>query len=289
MRAVIDIGTNSVRSIWRHPTNGRIMEDIRYTRLGGGISADGIITEEAISRTLTGVQSLLEKMPIPYRSVCCLTATSALREARNRMTVKERIEKTVQLPLFILSTQTEATLGFRGAMQHIETPHDPMVLDIGGGSTEITWFDTELVSASVAVGAVRFQDRPEAYSPLSDYLNPLFVHRPKHRISLVGTGGTITTLAAMHLEMTTYCAEQLHQTTLFYRDLDDLQTALSGLTVDERRALPGLPSSRADIIISGLAILLTVMKGLHCDRIMVSATDMLHALLQLENCPPGLM
>lgn len=287
MLAVIDVGTNSVRAIWRDVDDGRIVEDIRYTRLGEAASASGYIQDEALLRTIAGIRSLLAGIPVLNHSNFCLTATSAVREACNRSAVVAEIEAACGFPLVVLSAETEAQLGFLGAVHTCPTAHPPMVLDIGGGSTELTWQSAVFHAASVPIGAVRLHDMPKRYSPLADYLAPLLSRVPSEPFSLVGTGGTITTLAAMSLQMETYDAARIHGTVLTAEALSTTCDVLSRMTTDARRTLPGLPHARADIIDNGLDILLTVLAGLKCDSIVVSATDMLHALLQLGACPPG--
>lgn len=283
--AVIDIGTNSVRALWRNADQS-LREDIRYTRLGEGASRSGILSDRARQRTIEGILSLWEEIPQASRGSFCMTATSAIREARNGQEVAERIEEAVGSKLYILSADDEAYYSFLGATGALGK--DKVVLDIGGGSTELTWQEEELQTHSLPIGAVRLAEHPLDEDSLDQALQPLFVGFPSKKRTLIGTGGTITTLSAVWQELEIYRADKINGSVLYYEELLALQERLSAMSTEERKVLPGMVASRADIILPGLAILLAVLRNTHQERVRVSTIDLLYALLEQETYPNSL-
>lgn len=283
MRAVVDIGTNSVRLAWQRSIDAPMLEDLRYTRLGADM-IEGRLAAASLERTLVGIKELLALLPAALQSQVLITATSAIREAINRSEAITTIEAALGLPLKILSTDEEAQFGFWGALRGTDpsTHATAAVLDIGGGSTELTFGGSMLQSVSVAVGAVRLHERRVQYEPLTTTLAPLTGGHTSWSGTLIGTGGTITSVGAIDVAMATYDAAALHGHPLNLEAISAWQERLALMTVAQRKLVPGLPPARADIILEGMDILCTVMQQLEVTTITVSTSDMLHALLETQ-------
>jgi len=159
-------------------------------------------------------------------------------------------------------------------------PHQ-VVIDIGGGSTEIIYSDKdEIVSTSIKAGAVRctedtwtegqikkaFQSVIERISSLSERM-------------LIGVGGTITSLASIAQELTTYDYRLIQGFKLKFAKVKSIRNRLAQLPLAKRRQIPGLQPSRADIIVAGTDILLTLMSGLEEEQILVSERDLLDGII----------
>jgi exopolyphosphatase/guanosine-5'-triphosphate,3'-diphosphate pyrophosphatase len=158
------------------------------------------------------------------------------------------------------------------------------VLDIGGGSTELCWMESnELCSVSVNMGAVRLTltglPPAEVYAAFSPHLNRVL---QAGVANLVGVGGTVTTLAAIKQELVVYDPKQVHGFCLSSRDVAVILKKLAGMELAERRNVAGLQPERADIIVAGVNIVMVVMEGLGIDRLVVSECDLLHGLVKEE-------
>ncbi|WP_258360684.1 hypothetical protein [Moorella sulfitireducens (nom. illeg.)] len=282
--AALDIGSNSVRLLVGR-VQGNFVQPLRSalrsTRLLAG-AGNGWLQEEAVRRTVEAVAELAaiarEYRP---RDVVCI-ATSAAREARNPGLLRSGVRERAGLDLCIIDGQTEARLAYRGALAGLKEPAgNPLVIDIGGGSTEFSWQDEgRLQLASVKAGAVRATETAMSGAAMENMLAPVVARVRKARPGqVIGTGGTITTLAALELELEHYRPELVHGMFLTLEQVKKWCRRLEEMSLAERRELPGLQPERADIIVAGVTILVIILTGLAAGGLLVSEADLLWGLL----------
>lgn len=278
---LIDIGSNSVRMAWLE--EGRVLpqERLRYSRFAEQATATGMLSEVAVDRTIEAIVSLLEEAVENDVEICRISATSALREAKNRDEMKTRMEEKLACEITVLAGTEEAQFSYEGAVQGLNvTDRVPIVLDVGGGSTELCWGVYPGESMSVPVGAVRLKESAAKIGVLAEALAPLTVAAPKgSAMTLVGVGGTLTTMAAIFENMTVYDPVKIHRQCYMRRDIEALNERLKAMSLEERMALPGVTKGRADILSEGLDIAVTVMQALDAQQLTVSTTDLLYGQL----------
>lgn len=280
---VIDIGTNSTRLLIADAgTDGGlsvVRTALTTTRLGEGI-ASSLLTEAAMARTARAVQAFRAAAEELGATRIVAVATSAVRDAANRAAFLRLVRETSGLDVRVLSGEEEAGFSWKGVLAGL--PVDPartVVVDIGGGSTEFSWEEKgRLLTASVPVGAVRVTLTAMADAALRDALAPVLERLRTTPRELVGVGGTVTTLAAMHQRLEVYDPSRVHGYVLALEEVEELLSLLLRATLEERRRMPGLQPERADIIPAGARILRVVMHGLATPTVRVSEFDLLHGI-----------
>lgn len=290
MRAVLDVGTNSVRLLLAHVRLGRvepILREVRVTRLGQGVDASGELRDDAMERTLHALEELMGL--IPPKTPTSILATSAVRDAKNKGEFARLVQARLGLSLEILSGLEEAELSFSGALASLEGYElfDPItVVDIGGGSTEIYsgHVGGELLGGgSAQIGAVRLLERfGGSRLPLPEEIRNILLPVVEENLTfqpktLVAVGGTAQSLAAIMQELPVYSDEKVLGYTFSLGELEDCYGRLGRLSLEERRQIPSLQPGREDVIIYGAAILLQVARLLNFAKIVVSSGDLLVA------------
>lgn len=300
--AGIDIGTNALRLLIAeiHRTEGRvkirpIREVRRITRLGEGIVHSGVLSPRAVARTFEALKEFHAVMTGVAVDAVIAVATSAVREAGNRQSLLDRLRRELGMEAEVISGEEEARRTLRGVRYGLY-PYDQniLVMDIGGGSTE--WMvvtDGEIRELkTVDTGVVKLTDRyivtdpvlredqvrmlraiEETVQPVLESLGPRSGHR------LIGTAGTATTLAALELGMTMYEASRVQNMSLSLERIEAWYRKLVGMTLEERRGLPGLERGREDLIIAGTALLMTAMRHLGFQEVVVSDYGLKEGLL----------
>lgn len=310
-RAVIDIGTNSVRLLVADVDASAekvslrpVWRGLATPRLGRGVDRTGRLAEDAIIATVEAVDDLARQAREHGAKVIDVIGTSALRDAENREAFIARTHRHTGLYVQVLSGREEAAAAFFGAVR--DTGPDPdehgsdtvYVLDVGGGSTELvmgTADGTMREAHSVDVGAVRMTELCVHSDPINaeDWgrlvaivqakLQPLLSavagQTAETPVKLLAVGGTATTLAAMQQQLRQYDRDRVHGYTLTRAQVARIIEALKAAPVAERRAWPGLHPQRADIILAGAVIVHQVMAGLSADELTVSDSDLLEGVL----------
>lgn len=288
MKAVIDIGSNSARSLWRLTEDDPGTQSIRYTRLGEDLDGSGTITEEGLARTQEAILCLLQDIPDLILESCSLYATSAFREASNGGEALEELAASIGRPITLLTEGQEAYYGYLGA-SHSFQGRSLAVLDIGGGSTELSWDYERFVSHSVPIGCLRLLHQGLDKESLKEKLLPLLDGYPLGRdVHVVVIGGTATSLAAMDKALVAYDTRKIHGTRLFMGELEHMVKDLSAMSLEDLRKVPGLAPARADIILPGADILLAMGDLLQCQTMTVSTEDILHGLIRIDTPPLNL-
>lgn len=285
MKAAIDIGTNSLRMLVGIPAGGQISVTAQYveeTRLGENIAGKKLLPA-AIRRTiqcLVDFQEILQKLSVDPPVVI---ATSAVRDAGNRDEFCELVRQKTGWQVDVLSGEREAYYSFAGALSVVPSSSDlPVVIDIGGGSTEVIFPSLQGVKGkSVNLGAVRLKETEYSNEELAILLEPAIaeIRDLKKCLSPVGVGGTVTTAAAVHYQITDYSREAIQGRVLSLGALEEMKEVLGRMNVAERSRVTGLPAKRGDIIVPGLRILITLLKMLGAGEITASDAGILDGLL----------
>ncbi len=289
----MDVGTNSVRMMVADVSNQRIskviLTDGKITRLGEGLHDTGIVGEAALSRTVELIAQFLSTAA-PFRpDLVRLIGTSAVRQASNQADVLKRVFEATGVPLEVIGGETEAIWTYHGALGNLFDLTPPyLVIDIGGGSTELIYGETlteSLRAYSVEVGVVTLTERmihsdppkkeelenarrevKRSFEGVISKLLPFLTSS----VTCVGTAGTVTTLMAFSMGMSLYDPKKIHGHGLQRSRITELVSRLSSLTLSERLKLPGIEKGREDLILSGGIILDVLMEQLNLAGLIVS-------------------
>lgn len=284
--ASIDIGTNSTRYLIAEVEGDRVTavkSGLITTRLGQGIN-QGRLLPEAMERTVLAVEAFLEEIR-PFGPVGIIAAaTSAVRDAANREEFLSLIRQRAGLDVVVLSGEAEAAASYRGVLAGLSIAEgSTLVLDVGGGSTEMIWSTPrEVRYISLPVGAVRMTEGGHTEEQIRERLAPTLAEMEKQQgkeLSLIAVGGTATTLAAMSLQLVQYQPERVHGYFLTLPEVERLLAQLLAAGPAGRRKIIGLQPERADIILAGVTIVKIVLQTLQLQGLTVSESDILHGLV----------
>ncbi len=279
-RAVIDIGTNTVKLLVAEVDNGivtPVFAAAATTRLGEGVSRTHRLSSPAIRRTIEVIGKYVEEARRQGATTVVALATSAARSAAN---VEEFLEA-CPLPVKVISGEEEAELIFRGVSSDpVWAGERLLVMDVGGGSAEWILGQNGKVERlqSLPLGVVRLLERfgDDDFAGLSAFLR-LELKRALEPFRagswrMIGTGGTIVTLAAI-------ARLPVDHARLTQEEIRSLVTHLNALPLAERKRVPGLPPERADIIVQGGALFLFAMEALGAEELTVSVRALRHGAL----------
>jgi exopolyphosphatase/guanosine-5'-triphosphate,3'-diphosphate pyrophosphatase len=299
--AAVDIGTNSTRLLvgeLSSRTGPLAQRDRRMTitRLGQGVDATRRLAPEAIERTLAALRDYRDAIDASGGvDAIRATATSAARDATNRDDFFGPAADILGTELELLAGEDEAALSFLGATTGLDggVPAPYLVVDIGGGSTEFVVGTTVPEGKiSVDVGCVRITEAwlhsdPPAPEELSQAVHVVREHvidvarevpGVKDAKTLIGLAGTVTTVAAIELGLTTYDPARVHHSRLSHEAIEDVFRTLATETAAQRRHNPGLEPGRVDVIVGGVIVLVTILRTLGFDEVLVSESDILDGL-----------
>lgn len=293
--AAVDVGTNSVRLLVAEAAAPLhvLHREMRITRLGAGVDATGRLDDAALSRTV----AVLTDYAATWRALGAdqvrIAATSAVRDAADRDRFFDAVRRVADVDAEVLTGAEEAATAFRGATSGVDVPHPCLVLDIGGGSTELVLGDTTgvLASTSRQLGCVRLTERTLHSNPptphqveearelaAAELAVAVTLVDPSAARALVGVAGTVTTLAALHLGLPSYDADAIHGTVLPLAAVEELLNRLAALTTAERAALGPMAAGREDVIVGGAVILAEALEAARVDAVVVSESDILDGL-----------
>ena len=298
----VDIGTNSVRLLvadvegeGRDAKLTTIDRRMRITRLGQGVDATRSLAPEAIDRTLDVLREYRGAIDDLDVKRVRATATSAARDCTNRDAFFGPASEALGVEPELLSGEEEARLSFMGATADLDEPAPYLVVDIGGGSTEFVVGVTEPEALrSVDMGCVRVTEQflesdppaPEelsaAISVVRDHIADVEREVPRIRDAktLVGLAGTVTTVAAIELGLPEYDGDKIHHYRLSHAAAEDVFRTLATESADQRRHNPGLEAGRVDVIVGGAIVLVTILRVLGFEEVLVSEADILDGLVR---------
>ncbi|HEU4681553.1 MAG TPA: hypothetical protein VFS51_07405 [Gemmatimonadales bacterium] len=286
--AAIDVGSNTVLlTIAEYdPDSGLVVveEGEDQPRLGAGLSATGRLGEDAMARAVESLTRMRDTCRRHQVKRLAAVATAAVREAANGAEFVERV-RTLDIPLRIISAQTEAALSYRSAAHHFPGGRRTMVADIGGSSVELIGAVNRAIrlNTSLPLGAVRLTELDLGLAELRSHIRralELAVPRAEWAESLlIGSGGTFTTIAAIALANRGSSSRSVHGTLISRSELEQLVEWLAAMTPDQRRKAPGLPSQRADIIVAGMAVAAELVELVGAGGVTVSRFGLRDGLL----------
>ena len=266
----VDLGTNTTRLLVADVEAGKLEEihrETRITRLGEGVDARRRLLPVPVARVRNVLADYRQTLESLGAERTLAVATSAVRDAENGEAFLGEVEWSYGFTTRLLDGDEEAELTRRG----VAPPPGTLVLDIGGGSTELVLDDFH---TSLAMGAVRFTERyGEDVGRCIAEAHALLPALSPH--AAIGVAGTVTTLAALDLRLERYDRTRVHGHVLTRETAHAHLRLLAALTVDERRALPSMEAGRAPVIVAGAAILVAVLDTYDVDAIGVSEHDLL--------------
>jgi exopolyphosphatase/guanosine-5'-triphosphate,3'-diphosphate pyrophosphatase len=288
--AAVDLGTNSTRLLVADVDGDRVDEIVRrleITGLGEGVDTRRKLLPLPIARVrncLTGYRRELETLGAE-RTLAF--ATSALRDAENGEAFLGEVEWSYGFTTRLLSGEDEAALTFRGVTAGRALPDATLIVDIGGGSTELVLGGPEGIAsaASLDIGCVRlterFGDDLAACAALVGAALPELDAR-----GAIGVAGTVTSVAALDLGLVEYDPERIHGHRLSAGAVARQLERLAALSLEERRRVPGLDPARAPVIVAGAVILSEILARYGLSEVEVSERDILHgAALEAATLP----
>jgi exopolyphosphatase/guanosine-5'-triphosphate,3'-diphosphate pyrophosphatase len=271
--AVIDIGSNSVRLMF--VANGKVLyKRLNTTRLGEGLAQTGRLNAEAIRRSAQAVADYVSIAAQEGAQSTYAFATAAVRSAINGEEFVQAVQALCGLRVEVIAGDTEAEIGMLGALG----TGDGAVIDVGGASTELVVKKNgiNVYKKSINVGVVRLKDACGLdLAALQTRCNTevkQFFDAPALK-TVYAIGGTATTLAALALGLKEYDSQKITGFALSQNAMQTLVEKLSTKTVAEIAAMPCMPKGRADVITGGAVWLLTIMRALQIESLLVSDRD----------------
>ncbi len=308
-RAVIDVGTNSVKLLVADVSGGEvspIFEDSEQTRLGRGFYEANELQPEPVKATAVAVENF-SSLAHKYDAVSIrVIATSAARDAKNSGELTAAIEKASGLKVEIISGKQEADWAFHGVTTNPILADKPiLILDVGGGSTEfiLGCGKGKFFRESFRMGTVRLLEKfPHGNPPAKEELSHLqkwlrefiqkeiqpalepALNRVKKDsrgevVQLIGTGGTANILARMENKLDAYNRKKIEDARISLPQVRSHLKRLWGLPLAKRKKIPGLPANRADVILTGVAIHEAVMEQFGFAEFRVSTRGLRYAAL----------
>ena len=301
MRAIIDIGTNSVRLLLAEKDEKEewkiLKKDLRSTRLGEGMTDKAYIGKGPQERTLKAIEEFAAAARLEGADEIFAYGTSIMRDAANGPAFSDEVTSAVGIPVRILSGKEEAYYSYIGAAGTSGVVTS--VVDIGGGSTEICMgFGTDIgMRHSFRLGCVRCSKQfdtttPRGVAELKKHCFDLFRHTElmqsvKNVKRWIGVGGTVTSMAAMLQELEVYDSAKVQDFVIHQDDVNRMLKKLCAMSYDDKCHLTGLMPERADIIVAGVAILDALMEYFALPEIIVSDRDLSEGLLDADVLKPA--
>jgi exopolyphosphatase / guanosine-5'-triphosphate,3'-diphosphate pyrophosphatase len=295
--AVIDVGTNSVKLHLAEPEQDgawRTVDDrAEVTRLGEGLAEAGGISDDARDRTAEAIAGMTREARGAGAVAIVAVGTAGLRAARNAETTIQAIRRRTGVTVEVIPPEEEARLAYLAATAELSLPDAAsVVFDTGGGSTQFTFGHGGSVDDrfSVPVGAARFTERfgldrevdrkrvDEARRAIAEELRA--IRDREDPDALVGMGGALTNMAAVAHGLASYDPSVVHGTVLDRAEVERQIEEYRALDAEARRSIEGLQPSRAEVILAGACIVLTVMELLRRGSLTVSDRGLRHGLLR---------
>ena len=294
--AAIDVGTNSTRLLVAEETPGGFRpldRRMTITRLGQGVDSTGRLSREALRRTITTIAEYIATCGEYGVGVLRVTGTSAVRDARNRDEFFDGVRQLTGRAPELLSGEQEARATFLGTVSDLGDDGRKMVVDIGGGSTElIVGVEKPERLVSMDIGCVRMFEKhlisdPPSGEELEKLRSEVRSILEDARIELgaaagtrlIGVAGTVTQLATLKAGIPVYDPDVTHHAVMSHGDVRLLARRLESLPYDARSRIKGLDPGRVDVIVAGAEILLGVMEVFDSAEVLVSEKDILDGLV----------
>ena len=308
--AALDLGTNNCRLLIARPhKDGFAVVDAfsRIVRLGEGLAATGELSDAAIERTIAALRICAEKLRRRNVTLARSVATEACRRAANGPDFIARVKRETGIMLDVISAEEEARLAVLGCHALLEPGGGPaVVFDIGGGSTELVLIDDAkpvphivdwhsapwgVVSLTESHGRVKGGDGPVAYERMRAVAREsfaAFVERLGQRglpdgavsVRLLGTSGTVTTLASVHLGLESYDRSQVDGLIVPAPAMRAISQRLAGMNLAQRATVPCIGTERADLVVAGCAILEAILDLWPAERLGIADRGIREGILR---------
>lgn len=293
LKAAIDIGTNSTRLLIASQQREKIVPVTfvdTVTRLGQDFDGVGNLAAQAMQRVINTLLNYKEIIEKAGAAETIVFATSATREAANGAAFIDEIAKQTGYRCRVISGQEEARLSYRGATSDMPVSGDCVVCDVGGGSTEFVYTNSEKQQEiSLKIGSRRAITRfirndpmteAEMQQIVADVKNELTLHLPGLLPKVcIAVGGTATTLAMIDRKIPCDCQEKSHNSILKLLNLEIIIRDLFVKTIQERKQITGLHPERADVIITGAIIVKAILEHFQLEECRVSLRDLLFGVM----------
>jgi len=307
--AALDLGTNNCRLLIAKPEgDGFVVIDAfsRIVRLGEGLAASGRLSDAAIERAIAALTICADKLRRRHVTLARSVATEACRQAVNGQAFIDRVYRETGIALDIISAEEEARLAVMGCHALLEPGDGPaLIFDIGGGSTELVLIDTreghphirDWLSAPWGVVSLTESEpvhnddeegRLDAYVRMKRRVTDSFAALAKRLprddmegIRLLGTSGTVTTLASLHLGLASYDRSAIDGLIVPAQAMQQISTSLSRMSIEERQRQPCIGVERADLVVAGCAILEAIIDIWPAERLGVADRGIREGILRL--------
>lgn len=306
--AALDLGTNNCRLLIARPQGGgfTVVDAFsRIVRLGEGLASSGRLSDAAIERTIAALRICADKLKRRHVALSRSVATEACRQASNGPEFIQRVYRETGIVLDIITAEEEARLAVLGCHALLEPGDGPaLVFDIGGGSTELVLVDSTQTQPRIldwhsapwgvvslteargiaddrdpdarAAGYARMRDSvAEAFAPFIARL-PQITGTPR----LLGTSGTVTTLASVHLGLPSYDRSAIDGLIVPSASMRAVSQRVAGLDMTGRSAIPCIGAERADLVVAGCAILETIMDIWPAERLGIADRGIREGILR---------
>ena len=304
--AALDLGTNNCRLLIACPTGDgfRVVDSFsRIIRLGEGISATGCISDAAIERAIAALSICRDKIQSKKAGRLRLIATEACRAASNADGFRDRVAAETGIRLEVINRETEATLAVVGCSPLLDPQGRGAILfDIGGGSTELVRIERDrdepnaapVIKAwmSIPLGVVTLAEHfggrdvtPQSYAlmvqEVAQYIAPFATEHGDDLagLHLLGTSGTVTTLAGVHLNLVRYDRRRIDGVWMSDADITATIARLLGMTYQERASNNCISVERADLVLAGCAILDAIRNAFPLPRLRVADRGLREGML----------
>lgn len=296
-------------ALYRNGKLERLYFQRRVTRLGESVKTTGRIKSSRLSLSVDCMKDFKKRALEQGAQKIVAVGTQALREAENREEFLDIVRREVGIDIKIISPEEEAFLTLEGIKAGLTFKAENIIaFDIGGGSTEIVVADGEKRSfLSIPLGVIKLSEFVDSY-PLSDKTKDLISAQIKDLIKplqlksllpteerkgeikgpvLIGTGGTVTTLAGLDLSLEEYIPDMVHGHSLSLKRLEELLGILSHRRLEEIASLPGIEKGREDLIVPGLMVVIEIMKAFSMEELFVSDYGILEGIIIREASRSG--
>lgn len=296
--AAIDIGTNSMRLMLCEVNGEAIIKkekELIVTRIGRDVSATRLISDKAMGRNIEALKYFKNRSDKYGAEKVLAIATSAVRDASNKNAFVESAKSEAGIDVMVIQGQEEAELGIVGVMSEIEDSRENvLVIDIGGGSTELVLGSKQGIDYSVSInaGTVRMTEQYVKADPISDgdienmknklsviFKEPLEYLSDKKIDKVIAIGGTATTVGAIYCGLSIYNPKIVHNTCINIDFISKTFERLRSMTVQERYKVNGLQKERADVIPAGIFIMEHLLEGLNKKEVIISENDNLEGII----------
>ena len=298
-QAAIDVGTNTILLLVAEVDGEKIrpLEDqVEITRLGEGVDRRGLLGRPGQERSLKALRSYWSRCRQLNVNEITVVGTSALREAANAAEFKARVKEDLGWEIRVLSREEEARYAFQAVYRGLDfLAEDPLVVDVGGGSTEIIWGKNGWPHrwTSLRLGTVRLTERYLPSDPVREEECARLSQAVERELetelrsweplptfaALVGVGASFTTLVAVQRGLACYVPAEVHGGWLERKEIRRQQDLFQSRTIAQRKKIPGLDPGRADVILSGALLIHQIMARFRVERVQVSDHGIRHGVL----------